>query len=121
MDDTSPEGAPGGTPQAGRGRAERMSDLPPYGAVLEEFVAGATPIGEGHRVRPLLGADGEQVGIHEYHRRPDGWWCGGGVLWAGEGARHQLVGLDPLHVEPSLLCGVCGSHGWIRDGVWVDA
>lgn len=27
----------------------------------------------------------------------------------------------PLHVEPSLLCGACGSHGFIRGGVWTDA
>ncbi len=31
----------------------------------------------------------------------------------------ELHSLDPLHVEPSLLCG-CGSHGFIRAGAWVE-
>lgn len=31
----------------------------------------------------------------------------------------ELVSLDPIHVEPSLLCG-CGSHGFIRHGAWEE-
>jgi len=28
---------------------------------------------------------------------------------------------EPLHLEPSLLCRLCGDHGFIRDGKWVPA
>jgi hypothetical protein len=28
---------------------------------------------------------------------------------------------DPLTITPSIQCGVCGTHGWIRNGEWVDA
>jgi hypothetical protein len=34
---------------------------------------------------------------------------------------HQIVSEDPLHVEPSLLCSDCGTHGFVRDGHWVRA
>lgn len=32
-----------------------------------------------------------------------------------------LVSADPIHVEPSILCGNpggCGVHGFIRNGKW---
>ncbi len=32
-----------------------------------------------------------------------------------------VVSADPLHLEPSILCTVCGDHGFIRDGRWVPA
>jgi len=28
---------------------------------------------------------------------------------------------EPLTVSPSILCGSCGTHGFIRDGAWHDA
>lgn len=28
---------------------------------------------------------------------------------------------EPLTLSPSILCGVCGTHGWIRNGEWEDA
>jgi hypothetical protein len=34
------------------------------------------------------------------------------------GPKWDLVSLDPIHVEPSVLCD-CGDHGWIRNGKWV--
>lgn len=34
---------------------------------------------------------------------------------------HTIVSTDPFHLEPSVLCMSCGTHGFIRDGVWVDA
>lgn len=37
------------------------------------------------------------------------------------GRFHTLVSRDPLHVEPSILCPVCGDHGFIREGRWVPA
>lgn len=79
------------------------------------------------------------VGIIHWHPRPDGQpgdldegMCGGAVLFVrstspSEAQRPiwELHSLDPLHLEPSILCnaakGGCGSHGWIRDGRWVPA
>lgn len=67
---------------------------------------------------------------------------GGGILWHHPECKgwaflrftpdlrstgHRLVagGIDDsssLTIEGSLLCPMgCGKHGWIRDGVWVDA
>lgn len=34
---------------------------------------------------------------------------------------HRIVQRDPLTVEPSILCPDCGTHGFIRDGRWVEA
>ncbi|MCA1571927.1 MAG: hypothetical protein LC798_16775 [Chloroflexi bacterium] len=85
------------------------------------------------------GQDETLVGIIEWHPRADGKpmpngdpaRCGGGVYFVqtGSGGRQhpvwQVVSLDPLHLEPSILCtpekGGCGNHGWIRDGRWVQA
>ena len=35
--------------------------------------------------------------------------------------RWGIVSTDPLTVTPSILCGLCGCHGFIRDGQWVPA
>lgn len=32
----------------------------------------------------------------------------------------DVTALEPLHLEPSLLCH-CGDHGFIRGGAWVAA
>lgn len=35
---------------------------------------------------------------------------------------HDLISLDPLHLEPSVYWpDCCGLHGFIRGGVWTDA
>lgn len=28
---------------------------------------------------------------------------------------------EPLDISPSVACGSCGCHGFIREGKWVDA
>jgi hypothetical protein len=35
--------------------------------------------------------------------------------------RWRVVSWDPLSLEPSILCRLCGDHGFIRDGKWVRA
>lgn len=32
-----------------------------------------------------------------------------------------LITLDPLTITPSLLCRVCGHHGFITNGKWVPS
>jgi hypothetical protein len=78
------------------------------------------------------------VGIIHRHPRPGGpvddevnGYCGGAIQFVrGTSEREkqrpiwQVISLDPLHIEPSLLCVPgkgCGSHGWIRDGKWIQA
>ena len=34
---------------------------------------------------------------------------------------HRIVQLDPLTIEPSIACGDCMTHGFIRGGHWVSA
>lgn len=33
----------------------------------------------------------------------------------------QVESMDPLTLSPSLLCGRCGDHGFVRAGRWVPA
>lgn len=34
---------------------------------------------------------------------------------------HRIESDDPLTVSPSILCPDCGTHGFIRNGRWVEA
>lgn len=83
----------------------------------------------GHDVRIMftVRADGgPRVGLIESHRSPDGRECGGSVTFdvpeaeGLRGPRWTVHSMDPLHIEPSVLCS-CGHHGWIRGGAWVPA
>ena len=73
------------------------------------------------------------IGLHEDHKKKDGFWCGGYVhfknvpealeadkIFATE-SKHELISENPLTVEPSLQCRGCPSHGHIREGRWTDA
>lgn len=33
----------------------------------------------------------------------------------------QVQQWDPLTISPSLLCMICGDHGFIREGKWIPA
>lgn len=109
---------------------------------------------DGKRVYPLdriwefIGFDhwidryswgGVEVGVHILHKNAvTGRWCMSGVNYdTPEVAAHdippnkrwQLHSLEPLHVEPSILCNApsgpdgakCADHGFIRDGRWEGA
>lgn len=73
--------------------------------------------------------EGQWIGIHEWHRErgeyeagfipftgrlKPGWWRSDAPTW-------EVVSEDPLTLSPSLLCGQCGHHGFIRNGEWVPA
>jgi hypothetical protein len=73
--------------------------------------------------------DGEPWGIAYEHQKPDGTPCIT-ASWLPFDIRYgeprdaegwTLHSLDPLHIEPSVLCRACGDHGFIRDGRWVRA
>lgn len=64
----------------------------------------------------------ELAGITEWHWTGEH-WCAGFVPFKSHNPDHgwDVHSLDPLHLEPSLLCRLCGSHGFIRAGAWVPA
>lgn len=63
------------------------------------------------------------------HTTPDGRPCMSGATLDSETARRfespdslwTVVSWEPLTLWPSLLCRMCGHHGFIRDGRWVPA
>lgn len=89
----------------------------------------AVDIGTDHRI---VHADyqGEPAGLTVWHRKQDGAWCCGWVSFNGSawvksfGGRVQGWDVQqraPLTLSPSILCRVCGDHGFIREGRWVKA
>ncbi len=90
--------------------------------------AGVLDLGHEVRIR-LTTYGGATAGLIESHPRPDGGGrCSGAVTFdvpetadLGPRARWTVHSLDPLHIEPSVLCRTCGHHGFIRGGEWVPA
>lgn len=80
--------------------------------------AGAYDLGAGHYV--LFQKDGNLIWHHPACRP----WC---TVDLTSGEFHQLIAGGPddyehLHIEASLLCPMgCETHGYIRDGKWVQA
>lgn len=52
-------------------------------------------------------------------------WCtktSAGARWVGmRTPLHEVLSTDPWELTPSLLCDMCGLHGFIRDGRWHPA
>jgi hypothetical protein len=87
-------------------------------------------IGSGHEISYYTrGGDVRHVGLIHSHLKEDGSLCSGGSILFDlpqnadfpNHAKWQVISEEPLTLSPSLLCRICGSHGWIRDGVWVAA
>jgi hypothetical protein len=95
----------------------------------EERPEGAVDLGPDHFYTKSVDREEKWVGILEWHWNPTtGRWCGGWVPFnvpseslTGRGPMWDVHSYDPLHIEPSLQCGMCSNHGWIRDGKWVEA
>lgn len=87
----------------------KPSDIREQGWVKE------TPVGSGFTA--LHYPDGS-IGISHECLLPR---SGHNVLYAPKlqlDNGHSVVSLEPLTISPSILCGECGAHGFIRDGVW---
>ena len=67
--------------------------------------------------------DGEVRGFEYAHPRPDnGEWCSGYAPCSPARLEDwELVSRDPITLSPSLLCRICGHHGFVIDGRWVSA
>ena len=99
---------------------------------LFDMSSGIIDLGGGHTLEPttIVLPDGTRhlYGYIETHPRPDtGEPCEGAVnvKYPGRvGPAHPLwtiVQADPLTLTPSILCQTCHAHGWVRNGLWVDA
>lgn len=87
-----------------------------------------TDIGHGVGIRLWRGsADGPTEGLvweHPDQRDGSRRCTGGSLTFAGHGwpePNWTVESLEPLTLSPSLLCRVCGCHGFIREGRWVPA
>jgi hypothetical protein len=73
--------------------------------------------------------DVERVGALVRHKRPDGGDCWSAVHFDNPVAWRvfnpqsiwTVESWEPLTLRPSLLCRVCGDHGWIVQGRWKRA
>jgi len=63
------------------------------------------------------------------HLKPDGSSCTSGINFDlpvmrqifPEQACWKVESWEPLTLSPSILCTLCGDHGFIRNGQWVKA
>lgn len=95
-----------------------MTDVPER-EVVTAFLGNPSRVVEHGPVATLWYDDGS-VGIrHECVRRPDYAVICAPKLMLGEG--HKIVSEDPVTVVASISCPDCGLHGWLTDGVWIDA
>ena len=72
----------------------------------------------------------EKFGAILRHYKPDGTLCEGAISFDGPWQRKvqhtgkhfwKVERWEPLTLSPSLRCGACGDHGFIRQGKWVKA
>jgi len=71
----------------------------------------------------------ERMGASIAHKKPDGSDCWGHIYFnLPEVRAHfpasniwQVESWEPLTISPSVLCMLCGDHGFIRGGRWVRA
>lgn len=109
--------------------------------LLELLGPDAVDLGSGHfarffvgemEYRPESAPPDSPAGFFHVHPSkgqadiPEGEPCAGTVTFGDPGhdstgrAHWSLMSLDPLHVEPSILCS-CGRHGFVRAGRWEEA
>lgn len=74
--------------------------------------------------------DVERWGLLVDHLRPDGTPCVGSFATFSGPVQQQIEpdrpvwtveSFEPLTLSPSLLCRLCGDHGFVRQGQWVPA
>jgi len=85
----------------------------------------AIDLGHNTFYTKLHDKDQNWSGIHEWHQckgDPEGEYSAGFVGFEGKGRQFRTMwkveSYDPLTLSPSLACGMCGHHGFIRNGRW---
>ena len=95
---------------------------------------GWIDIGANHKVRFKEYDSDPNAILSDQHLTPEGKLCQGsltitGGAWHREFIGHpdggivswELLSVDPITISPSVLCRVCGDHGFIQNGKWVKA
>lgn len=80
-------------------------------------------LGDSYRV--LVYTDG----THRFEHKCRGWTEEDGTVVVKvcapalqlDNGGHRIELDDPLTISPSILCPDCGTHGFIRNGRWVEA
>lgn len=96
---------------------------------FERWKATRIDLGHGHIAKPTQNMAGEHLGyvIDHPNAADPSKQCGGAVYLEGKSgpyggrAEWKLESLDPLTLSPSVLCSVCGDHGFVRGGSWLPA
>lgn len=95
-----------------------MTDVPEP-EVVTVFLGDPGRVVEHGQVATLWYGDGS-VGIrHHCVRSPELTVVCAPKLTLG--SYWKLVTDDPVTITPSIMCPDCGLHGFITDGVWIDA
>jgi hypothetical protein len=91
-------------------------------------VEDAIDIGGGVQISFVVDRDENRVGVHTWHDCETDYSAGyvpfdtdAGRLVHPNGPRWTVESSVPLTLSPSILCGSCGLHGFIRAGEWVPA
>jgi hypothetical protein len=89
-----------------------------------EGLENVVDLGGGYRYS-FTERDGVRTGLIMEHPRPDnGETCNGAIDFEPHGTPShswKVESWDPLTLSPSLLCRLCGRHGFLRENKWVDA
>lgn len=67
---------------------------------------------------PVAGSSAGNLLCVHLDARDAGRQCKGSPRGLG---KHKVKSADPLTLEPSLACEVCGWHGFVRDDHWTPA
>lgn len=92
----------------------------------DDLPEDAIALGSEHWYTRSVSSSGQWVGIIEYHiNRKTNTPCMGSLAFdvperQQNPTRWTVECYDPLTLSPSLLCGICGDHGFIRNGEWVS-
>jgi hypothetical protein len=89
-------------------------------------------IGDNHSIHFTEYKGDKHAGMNVKHLTPEGKECNGfisftGGAWAKEFEGHpthqswEAQSFEPLTMTPSILCRVCGDHGFITNDKWVKA
>ena len=87
-------------------------------------------IGGGHSIHFVAYEGDPHAGMNDRHKRPDnGEPCEGFISFTGSAWSNKFTDIEtwdvqswePLTMSPSLLCNICGDHGFIENGKWRKA
>jgi hypothetical protein len=100
----------------------------------DDLPADAIDLGHDTFYTKKIDDDSKWVGLYEWHKCDKREYYNAGcirfvlpdaesgyVRSSDYGIAWDVISLEPLTLSPSLACGTCGHHGWIRDGKWVPA